>query len=366
MAQAFATSWNTVAQAELTTASSVAAAYVCPVSGTAAIGPAMVVLKTQNLAATVIDMTNMTQAMVNFQTSRATNVGVTYLSGAGDYAEMLPKADPTEKFMSGQIVAVKGGKITKNTEGATQLMVISRKPIVLGNASEMTENDRHEKVAFLGQVPVVVRGEVTLGDYILPDGLNMGIGVAVNPAKMKAEDYKHIVGIAWSTSQEGKSLSEINVAVGLNGLAISQEVDKQNAVIAQQKEEMSTMKEELSTLKTLLKGMNQALAQINPNYANTVKAVLGNDAESLVKEKQVIKTSAPATKITETVSEMEVQNAVVLWRQQLINSGNSLENQPLLTKYDNDPAFRATVIERLKEVMNRKKNAQSSMNPSNN
>jgi hypothetical protein len=149
-------------------------------------------------------------------------------------------------------------------------------------------------------------------------------------------------------------------------LAISQEVDKQNAVIAQQKEEMSTMKEELSTLKTLLKGMNQALAQINPNYANTVKAVLGNDAESLVKEKQVIKTSAPATKITETVSEMEVQNAVVLWRQQLINSGNSLENQPLLTKYDNDPAFRATVIERLKEVMNRKKNAQSSMNPSNN
>jgi hypothetical protein len=141
---------------------------------------------------------------------------------------MLPKADPTEKFMSGQIVAVKGGKITKNTEGANQLMVISRKPIVLGNASEMTENDRHEKVAFLGQVPVVVRGEVTLGDYILPDGLNMGIGVAVNPAKMKAEDYKHIVGIAWSTSQEGKSLSEINVAVGLNGLAISQEVDKQN------------------------------------------------------------------------------------------------------------------------------------------
>ena len=63
---------------------------------------------------------------------------------------------------------------------------------------------------------------------------------------------------------------------------------------------------------------------------------------------------------------MEVQNAVVLWRQQLINSGNSMENQPLLTKFDNDPAFRASVLERLKEVMNRKKNAQSSINSINN
>ena len=366
MAQAFATSWNTVAQSELTTATAVSPAYVCPVSGTAAIGPAMVALKTTNLAATVVDMTNMTQALTNFMTSRATNAGVTYLSGAGDYAEMLPKANPNEKFMSGQIVAVKGGKITKNTEGATQLMVISRKPIVLGNASEKTENDQHEKVAFLGQVPVVVRGEVALGDYILPDGLNMGIGVAVKPANMKAEDYKRIVGVAWSTSQEGKSLSEINVAVGLNGLAISQEVDKQNAIIAQQNNEMSAMKEELSALKSVLKGMNQALAQINPDYAKTVKTVLGTDAESLVKEKQVIKVNATESKISSSVSDEEVQNAVVLWRQQLINSGNSLENQPLLNKYDNDPAFRASVIERLKEVMNRKANAQSSMNSVNN
>jgi hypothetical protein len=366
MAQAFATSWNSVATAELTTASANAGLYACPVSATAAIGPALVVLKTQNVAATAVDMANLTQALVNFQTSRATNVGVTYLSGAGDYAEMLPKADPSEKFMSGQIVAVKGGKITKNTNGASQLMVISRKPIVLGNASEKTENDQHEKVAFLGQVPVVVRGEVALGDYILPDGLNMGIGTAVKPANMKAEDYKRIVGVAWSTSEAGKSLSEINVAVGLNGLAISQEVDKQHAVIAQQNEELNSMKEELSALKTVLKGMNQALAQINPEYAQTVKNVLGSDAESIVKENKVVKVKAPETTITSSVSDMEVQNAVVLWRQQLINSGNSMENQPLLTKFDNDPAFRASVLERLKEVMNRKKNAQSSINSINN
>ena len=366
MAQAFATSWNSVATAELTTASTNAGLYACPFSGAAAIGPALVVLKSQNVAATAVDMANMTQAFTNFQTSRATAVGVTYLSGAGDYAEMLPKADPSEKFMSGQIVAVKGGKITKNTNGASQLMVISRKPIVLGNASEKTENDQHEKVAFLGQVPVVVRGEVALGDYILPDGLNMGIGTAVKPANMKAEDYKRIVGVAWSTSEAGKSLSEINVAVGLNGLAISQEVDKQHAVIAQQNEELNSMKEELSALKTVLKGMNQALAQINPEYAQTVKNVLGNDAESIVKENKVVKVKTPETTITSSVSDMEVQNAVVLWRKQLINSGNSMENQPLLTKFDNDPAFRASVLERLKEVMNRKKNAQSSINSINN
>jgi hypothetical protein len=288
------------------------------------------------------------------------------LSGAGDYAEMLPKADPSEKFMSGQIVAVKGGKITKNTNGASQLMVISRKPIVLGNASEKTENDQHEKVAFLGQVPVVVRGEVSLGDYILPDGLNMGIGTAVKPANMKAEDYKRIVGVAWSTSEAGKSLSEINVAVGLNGLAISQEVDRQQAVISQQTEELNSMKEELSTLKTVLKGMNQALAQINPSYASTVQQVLGTDAQSLIKEKQVKTVVDTKIEAVPAVSETEVAFAINAWRQQLVESGNDSYNQQLLTKYDNDPAFKAMVIERIKEVMNRKANAQSSINPSNN
>jgi hypothetical protein len=41
------------------------------------------------------------------------------------------------------------------------------------------------------------------------------MGIAKHPSKMRPEDYKRILGVAWGGS-EGKDLSMINVAVGLN------------------------------------------------------------------------------------------------------------------------------------------------------
>ena len=50
-----------------------------------------------------------------------------------DYAEYLPKANPNEIFYPGDIVGIKGGYVTKKTDDADLIMVVSSRPIVLGN-----------------------------------------------------------------------------------------------------------------------------------------------------------------------------------------------------------------------------------------
>jgi hypothetical protein len=148
--------------------------------------------------------------------------GVTYASGAGDYAEYMEIMDVSEKIHAGDIVGLIGNKITRNTSGADKIMIVSSRPIVLGNMPANKTNYR--QVAFLGQVPVKVMGKVNLGDYILPDGNNIGIGRAVSPSELRNEDIKNIAGIAWSTSGSN-SISTINVAVGLSPVNNQAEVE---------------------------------------------------------------------------------------------------------------------------------------------
>lgn len=154
------------------------------------------------------------------------NAGVSYVSGSADYAEWLEKANPSEKFSASDIVEVTGGKISKTITGKGQLMVISLAPIVLGNMPEPGKEKFFEKVAFMGQVPVKVIGDVAIGDYIVSSGYNDGIGYAVSPANITPDEYKRMVGVAWSASS-GKMISLINTAVGLQTAAVVDMVKKQ-------------------------------------------------------------------------------------------------------------------------------------------
>jgi hypothetical protein len=186
-----------------------------------------------------------------YVTAKNNEVGVTYQSGAGDYAEWIPKANPAETFLPGQIVGLKNGLISKNLEGAGKLFAISTNPIVLGNMPKAGNESGYEKVAFMGQVPVYVVGHVNAGDYILPSGLNNGLGIAVSPSKMKVEDYANIVGVAWSASTGG-TYSLVNVAIGLN------EGDISKVVIEQSKE--------IKELKTRINETNAVLAKLIPGF----------------------------------------------------------------------------------------------------
>jgi hypothetical protein len=138
---------------------------------------------------------------------------------------------PEQRNMNfGEVVGVIGGKISLDTKDADHLMVISKSPMVLGNSPAEEEEHLYEKVAFMGQIPVKVIGEVHIGDYILPTGNNDGFAISVHPDLMQIGDYGRIIGVAWEASGEAK-MNYINTAVGINSNDLSQKLDGLNAKV---------------------------------------------------------------------------------------------------------------------------------------
>ncbi len=177
--------------------------------------------------------------------------GVTYGSKGADYAEWLPKLDPEEKIVFCQIVGVHGGKVTKETEGADSIMVISSTPIVLGNTPPEGEEDSYVKVAFMGQAPVLIRGTAKPGDYIIPSGLDDGIGVAISPESVTLEDVPKILGRAWSEA-DTYGLNIVNAAIGLKTSELAGLMKKHEQKITEQDKRISDLEEKLESLTELI------------------------------------------------------------------------------------------------------------------
>lgn len=141
--------------------------------------------------------------------------GINYTSGSADYAEFMPRADPVEAIEPTDVVGVVDGAVTKRTAEAEQAMVVSGQSIVTGNSPGQDPEARegYEQVAFVGQVPVRVRGPVETGDLIVPSGEGDGTGDAIAPGAYRPGDGP-LVGRAWEGDTDG-GVSEVTVAVGL-------------------------------------------------------------------------------------------------------------------------------------------------------
>lgn len=201
-----------------------------------------------------------------------------YSTNGSDYAESVPKLDIHENITSGDIVGIyPGGKASKNTVGAFSVMVVSGNTIGLlskegdflenyvmgkrnvteeiintttinilnlteGNITTMInetvdrlvnvtyeatdigtrfKNDftdnRFLPVAFAGQVPVKISGLCAGGNWVIPSGLNDGLGKCVDPKAAIsiagfAEWVTQKVCIAWE-NKETIGVGKINCAV---------------------------------------------------------------------------------------------------------------------------------------------------------
>ncbi|MGE4169731.1 MAG: hypothetical protein AB7F28_03325, partial [Candidatus Margulisiibacteriota bacterium] len=168
-------------------------------------------------------------------------------SGA-DYAEYLMRQNPAEKIKAGDVVGVFGGKISKNTKGANKVMVVSSMPIVLGNWKGREEKHLYEPVAFVGQVPVHVKGKVQVGDYIVASGDNDGTGVAVSRDQLTAEQLDKVIGQAWSVANEDDM---VNVAIT--------PMDNPSVSVKALKDENAALKKQLDALKADVEAIKKAL-----------------------------------------------------------------------------------------------------------
>ena len=86
------------------------ASLACDIFPTTICGIALGVASTLEIGTTAANL-------VAFNLFKSDNIGITYESGAGDYAEWLERADPKEVFSFGDVVGVRAGKISKDTDG---------------------------------------------------------------------------------------------------------------------------------------------------------------------------------------------------------------------------------------------------------
>lgn len=95
-------------------------------------------------------------------------------------------------------------------------MAVSSAPEFLGGSSGDDDDLSHlsEVVAFVGQVPVKVRGPVAIGDYIVASGLADGTAVAISPDTIAPKHGRLTVGRAWEASED-KGVTPIHTVVGL-------------------------------------------------------------------------------------------------------------------------------------------------------
>lgn len=294
------------------------------------------VVATANLALVVADG-------IAYEAFVHANIGVTYQSGSGDYAEWLPKANPADKFSPGDLVGVKNGFITKNLSGADKIMVVSTNPIVLGNMPQKDNEKNYEKIAFMGQVPVKVLGIVEAGDYILPSILGSGFGNAVHPDKMEITDYKKIVGVAWAGA-EGENINIINVAVGLNTNDLSN-------IIIEQEEKINSLQEQIDqtneVLSELVPGFKEAINEdvvIDKTTADRKKEKEESHNEIIHNDVHVLTPGADDI-IYIKPSREQFMESIEQAKANYLESGKSIEEHPFWKKMKDEPAYKEEIIQ---------------------
>lgn len=216
------------------------------------------------------------------------NLGVTYQSGSADYAEWLERSNPNEILVPGDIVGVTAGKISKNTANSHKLLAISTKPAVLGNMPAAGQEFLNNKVAFMGQIPVKVKGRVLPGDYILPSGNNDGIGIGISPNEITAKQYKDIVGVAWSSSYvDNLPYTMINMAIGLNANDVA-------ALTEQNEKRILELEKKNKTFEERLLALEKGEKYIPKTALNEEKDYIDAKPSSKLSKDEIILSSMPA------------------------------------------------------------------------
>ncbi|MFA6401298.1 MAG: hypothetical protein WCX31_06690 [Salinivirgaceae bacterium] len=353
----------TAASTSSTACVGLGACVTAPIPSTIAASVVNLVLKIANTALIGAGLGMNVAGLADFIISSEENIGVTYQSGAGDYAEWLPKAISTEAFLPGEIVGVRNGSITKSTSGADKIMVVSTNPIVLGNMPQLNEEKNYEKIAFMGQVPVRVIGEVEPGDYILPNIFVEGFGTAVHPDDMKIADYKKVAGVAWSVKRD-PNYNYVNLAVGLN-------TNDMAMIIQKQDDQLNDLQEQIdhtnSLLSTLVPGFKEALDQ---NYVNIEDTTLAKKSSNEKAEKSETSTHNEDHLLASTANDIvyitptreQLMVGIEQAKAMYLEAGNNLEDHPFWKKMKEEPAYQEEILQLMENKFDKAMHTHKAIN----
>ena len=124
--------------------------------------------------------------------------------GAADYAEWFAYLNKQECIEPGMVVQLRSPqqKITLDTSGEGPHMVVSTQPSVAAGVPKDSKQ-RGALCAFLGQVPVRVRGPVRCGDFLYPSGKNDGRAVPAKIMQVVGQPSQDPIGTAMMSCEAG-------------------------------------------------------------------------------------------------------------------------------------------------------------------
>jgi hypothetical protein len=225
---------NHIAQIENNTTSASGDVLVLSLSNTATPGPTNRFISFRNDTDSVGGIEGDGSGGVQFSGSLA--------ASAADFAEYLPKVERTEKLAPGTVVGLLSGRVSRRTVGADRALVVTSRPLVLGNKPEEEALDDYAPVAFLGQVPVQVRGRVEAGNLVVASGLEDGTAIAISAEELDLEILASVVGRA-VTGSEDEDLKLVEVMVGVEAhhplLALLEKRDRELRRLQSEKDDLA-------------------------------------------------------------------------------------------------------------------------------
>ena len=151
-----------------------------------------------------------------------------YVSGGADLAEFFPLA-PAASVAPGDLVGLRGGHVSLDTEGAEQVMVASSDPAFVGNPDAEAGG---ALVALVGQVEVRLAGPASVGDLLVASGRDDGTARAVAPERYAPEADGPVAGRVLSLSEAGRAVALVGV----------DEAAALRAVVAAQADEIAALR----------------------------------------------------------------------------------------------------------------------------
>jgi len=159
----------------------------------------------------------------NGTTGRSINAGGTINASGADYAEYMKKADSCGTIAKGDVCGVDStGKLTDVFNNSISFVIKSTDPsyvggdtwgdVGLGLSDEQAEIERqkHDRIAFSGQVPVNITGSFNVGDYVYPQANGTAIQ-CVAKSNPTFEEYQLCVGKIWATQSDGRPLVAVKI-----------------------------------------------------------------------------------------------------------------------------------------------------------
>lgn len=182
-----------------------------------------------------------------------------FTGGGADYAEWLERLVASEQLAPGDVVGLFGGRVTRVTAGAEHVLVVSTNPCLVGNSAgaEDDTRDGFEQVAFLGQVPVRVRGRVAVGDLLVPSGAGDGTARAVSPDALDGATLAAVFATAWEAHDDAGE-GRVNAALGVDqARAAARVVAALEAQVASQSRALADLAEATRVLTDRLTALEQ-------------------------------------------------------------------------------------------------------------